>query len=67
MRQSDATLIETIIGNAALCADCLVRKAGIQARRLNDVLPPLIAMLRVASALGGCAVCSKQTVVHRLG
>jgi hypothetical protein len=62
----DAALIEDVIGNAPLCASCIVRKTGLQQRRLNVALPDLIGALRVASAMGGCGACLKQTVVHRL-
>jgi len=66
VQHHDATAIERMIGNAALCADCIVRQTGMQPWRLNDVLPRLIGALRIASSLGGCGACAKQTVVHRL-
>jgi hypothetical protein len=62
----DATLVEAIIGHASLCAGCLERQTGLQARRLHDVLPHLIGSLRVASALGTCGDCRKPAIVHRL-
>jgi hypothetical protein len=66
VQHPDATLVETIIGTAALCAECLARKTGMRTRRLHDVLPRLIGALKVASAVGGCGACRKTTVVHRL-
>jgi hypothetical protein len=62
----DATQIERIIGISSLCADCIVRRTGMHPWRLTDALPRLIGALRVASAIGPCAACAKQRVVHRL-
>ena len=65
MNRPDASLIEDALGLAALCATCLVRRAGLSLRRLTETLPQLIAGLRVGSALGPCGACLKHTVVHR--
>jgi hypothetical protein len=61
----DATLIEDIIGIAAVCADCIGRISGLPAARLIDALPRLIGALRVASILGVCGSCLRQRVIHR--
>jgi len=62
----DATLIEDIIGSAALCAECIGRITGVPSSRLNDVLPRLIGALRVGSKFAACPNCLRDRVVHRL-
>jgi len=66
MPSRDAALIEDLLEGAPLCANCIVRGTGMQQRRLNEALPDLIGALRIASELGACGACLKQTVVHRL-
>ena len=64
---SDASEIVGLITATPLCDECLTRKTGLQARRVRDVLNTLTRSIKLTTKPGRCAVCLKQTVVHRLG
>jgi hypothetical protein len=58
--------VDSKLCSAALCAECIVRIAGVPSSRLNDVLPGLIGALRVASRRAACRNCLRGRIVHRL-
>jgi hypothetical protein len=62
---SDAVLIESTIGIAALCAKCIVHISDLDSRCVVDVLPRLIGSLRIASTRGRCYACREQSIVHQ--
>lgn len=66
MQHTETAQIEDAIGSAPICAECILRRTGMQPSRLNDALPRLIGALKVASAMGARSACTRQRVVHRL-
>lgn len=62
----DASAVSEIIAEAAVCADCIARKAGIARWRVTDGLERLRAIVAVVSKTARCQSCSKQTGVFRI-
>jgi hypothetical protein len=63
----DAGQIMALITAASMCGDCLARKTGPTARRIDGVLNGPADSVVVNTTPGRCNSCLKETVVHRLG
>ena len=59
----DASLVASTLWDAALCAACIARRAGLSVPRVDEVT----LTMHTSAMVARCHGCLKQTVVHRLG
>ena len=70
MTEPDAPDVQPILAaitGRSLCAQCIVRKTGVPAVRVDDVLVRFGHVIRATTGVAACEECGRSTVVHRLG
>ncbi len=62
----DAGLISSVLTDAALCLDCIVKKTGVPAPRVHAVLAAIGKTVKVKSGGSLCSACMTAKRVFQL-
>jgi hypothetical protein len=62
----DAGLVSSVLTDAALCVDCIVKKTGVPAPRVHAVLESIGRTVKVDSGGSLCSACMTVKRVFQL-